>query len=320
MQTWLVHPGCGVWRDETGVRPVFRIMICFGLIYGIESALSTSIWFFIHLFSVFFYMLGLNQLTANIDPMNHGCIIVFNEFLSFVYLFLASLSATKIMAMFEGRSFWSYNLDLFRWKRKLFSGLIFGVIATAIIIGVRFFLEECNFIKTSVSFNFIFWDGLLSIVLTLLNTSGGNIVFWGYIQKTLSEQYGFYFSMFITAIVFSLVLIYSDFSKIDKENLLHVLSYFCVSFSFGILVCLAMRQTSSLWWSIGFSWGYFLLINFALNEYFVPVISNNSLMRNGLMAFNNTSLYHYFVCFICNVLFIFLMIIFRKIQKKNGNL
>lgn len=316
MQTWLVRPGCGVWRDETGVRPVFRIIIFFGIVYGVISGAWTSAWFFIHLFYVFKYILGHTQLKLHRYPSGRGCILVFTEFLGNSSFFLAVLITTKIMAMLEGRSFWSYNLGLFRCWIKLFFGFLMGILSMAVALGIMLFLGEVHFTKVSFSMSFVIWDGILSIVLNFFVMFGSELMFRGYIQKTLNEKYGFYFSLFVSTILFSVVRIYNTFSQINKENLGSVLSSFCVYFSLGVLLCLAIRKTSSLWWSIGFHWGYFLFISFMVNEYFVPNFSNNSLISGGFIRFGGTSFQHHLIYFFYNAFFILLMIIFKKTENK----
>lgn len=309
------------WRDKSGIRPVFKIIIFFGLVYGIISSESACVWFFQHLFSIFNYMLGYAQLTGGDDYTDRGTIFIAYEFLPFLFYFSAALIATKIMALFEGRSFWSYNLGLFRCSKKLFFGFVFGVFSIIFILASLFLFGQYSFSKISFSFSFIFWDGLLSIGFNFLRACSFEVIFRGYIQKILNENYGFYFSLCMTTFIFSSAQVYQIFPQVNKENLIEALSYFGFYLLFGGLLCFSIRRTSSLWWSIGFHWGYYIFLSFLTNEFFVPNFSDDSLIRNRFVVLSGTLVQRHLIEATCIALLIFLMVIFTdKKENENGKL
>lgn len=172
-----------------------------------------------------------------------------NEALLLVPVFMA----TAVMAGFERRSVFSYGLAGPKPLRNLSNGLLCGIAALSFLILLLLGggLAQTHWRGLSVL-------GILGQALAWLGVSWligltEEMAFRGYLLQTLARGMGFWPAALVTSLLFaSLHITNADETVIGIINV----------FGAGMILCLALKRSFSLWWSIGFHAGWDYSENF----------------------------------------------------------
>ncbi|WP_298225346.1 CPBP family intramembrane glutamic endopeptidase [Acidocella sp.] len=169
--------------------------------------------------------------------------VMLNELL----LLLPVLLASWVMAHIEGRSVLSYGLSSTRAARLLGAGLLVGVVTLSFLMALLLAGGLAQF----------HWSGLpvpagVGFALAWLGTSlliglTEELAFRGYLQQTLARGMGFWPAALLTSLAFGTLHLFNA-----HESAIGILNVFGV----GMILCLALQRTKSLWWPIGFHAGW----------------------------------------------------------------
>jgi len=174
-------------------------------------------------------------------------------FLNELALLLPVCGATGAMAVLEDRSFLSYGLDGAHRTRRLAGGLLAGVAALGLLAGIL--LVTGYGVATPGPLG---WAGNLGYgaawaAVSLLVGFTEEFAFRGYVLRTLTQGVGFWPAAFCTSAVFG---------AMHGANHGETLIGLGQDGAAGLLFCLGLRLTKSLWWSIGFHGGWDYAENF----------------------------------------------------------
>jgi membrane protease YdiL (CAAX protease family) len=156
--------------------------------------------------------------------------------------------AAWIISKIEGRRLGQYGLPGSEALRKNFwVGLLIGLVATSSTVLAIFALHGVRFTSAAIHGTAILTAGAAWGLAFLLSGLAEEFLFRGYAQFTLTTGMGFWPSAFLLSGLFGLV-----HATNGGETVLGDLSVV----SFGLLLCLFLRQTGNLWCAVGFHLGY----------------------------------------------------------------
>jgi len=156
--------------------------------------------------------------------------------------------AAWVMSKVEGRTVGQYGLPLKQGLTKhLWLGLWIGFLANSATLVVIYLLHGVQFTKPSLHGMAILtaaaaWGGAF-----LLSAIAEEFLFRGYTQFTLTTGIGFWPAALLLSALFGLGHLSNK-----GENILGALSVI----AFGLLLCLFLRRTGTLWCAVGFHLGY----------------------------------------------------------------
>ncbi len=236
MHGWLELPGAGWWRGPEGVRPGWRAAIYALLMVALVAGL---IWLLVRLQPP--WLRPTAALSAGFIALNE------------LMLLLPVFAATAVMTGLEGRSFLSAGLLGPRSGRSLAGGLLAGIAALSLLMAL---LLAGGLAQSS-------WRGLppLALATNLLAWLGAclliglteELAFRGYLQQALSRGLGFWPAALVTSLIFGLLHVTNQ-----HESVIGIVNV-CGA---GLILCLGLRRTGSLWWPIGFHAGWDFSENF----------------------------------------------------------
>lgn len=236
MRAWLKRPGTGWWRGPGGVRPGWR-----GAAYGLLLVVLVA---------------GEIWLLATLRPpwlkpeaaLSAGFVLL-NELL----LLLPVLAATAMMAGLEGRSLLSCGLAGPRPGRRLGAGLLTGIAALSLLMALLLAggLGETHW--RGLLARQILLNGLAWLGVSLLVGLTEELALRGYLQQTLARAIGFWPAALLTSLIFGALHITNP-----HENVIGIANV-CGA---GLILCLGLYRTGSLWWPIGFHGGWDFSENF----------------------------------------------------------
>lgn len=163
------------------------------------------------------------------------------------FIFILGI-ATWVMSKIEGRKLGQYGLPLRRGLTKqLWLGLSIGFLATSGTMFLIYLLHGVRLATPAIRGTAILtwaaaWGGAF-----LLAAIAEEFLFRGYAQFTLTTGIGFWPSAWLLSGLFGLGHITNQ-----GETVFGALSVV----SFGLLLCLFLRRTGTLWCAVGFHIGY----------------------------------------------------------------
>jgi len=155
--------------------------------------------------------------------------------------------ATWVMARLERRSVFSYGFEGGEKFLRFASGVACGCLGLSLLIGVMWANGSLVFDGVATSGATAWKYGIAWAALFTLVGIAEESQLRGYIQYTLARGIGFWWSASLLSIVFA--LLHSD---IAAESLLGLLA----DFALGMVFCLSLWYTKSLYWAIGFHSGW----------------------------------------------------------------
>ncbi|HTQ70294.1 MAG TPA: CPBP family intramembrane glutamic endopeptidase [Acidocella sp.] len=168
-------------------------------------------------------------------------------------LLIPVLAATAVMAGLEGRSVLSCGLAGPLPGRNLMGGLLAGIAALSLLMALLLVggLAESHLRGLSVravATNLLAW---LSVCLLVGLTE--ELAFRGYLQQVLSRGMGFWPAALLTSLIFGLLHSFNP-----HESVIGI----AAACGAGLIFCLGLRRTFTLWWPIGFHAGWDFSENF----------------------------------------------------------
>ena len=156
--------------------------------------------------------------------------------------------AAWVMSRIEGRRIGQYGLPLKQGLMKhLWLGLSIGFLASSATVLIIFLLHGLQIARptihgTTILMSAAAWGGAF-----LLSGIAEEFLYRGYAQFTLATGIGFW----PAAVILSALFGFGHLSN-KGENISGALSVV----SFGLLLCLFLRRTGTLWCAVGFHLGY----------------------------------------------------------------
>ncbi len=223
------------------MRPWLRIVIFFGM-------LAVLFGIVLLVFPVFARNIPRNALivSGRFTPL----LVCLNE----LVLLLPVLGATIAMSRLENCGFGAYGLRGPRRFRRLGGGLISGFAALSLVAYVLLLTRHGVIAPNRSNIRYgIEWLGA-----SLLTGFTEELAFRGYLLKTLGDAIGFWRAALITSVVFAAM---HGFNQ--GETIAGLLGLAAA----GMVLCLGIRWTGSLWWAIGFHGGWDYAENFAFGTH-----------------------------------------------------
>jgi uncharacterized protein len=236
MYGWLIRPGAGWWRGPEGVRAGWRAAV-FAVV--LAALVGGEIWLLARLQPP--WLRPEAQLSAGLVALNE------------LMLLLPVLAATVVMTSLEGRSILSCGLAGARSGRRLAGGLLAGIAALSLLMALLLASGHAETTWSGLSTRQIVADlfGWLGVCLLVGLTE--EAAFRGYLQQALSRGMGFWPAALVTSLVFGLLHVVNA-----HESIIGIANV-CGA---GLIFCLGLQRTGSLWWSIGFHAGWDFSENF----------------------------------------------------------
>jgi uncharacterized protein len=160
---------------------------------------------------------------------------------------LAIFIALRIMTGMERRPILSYGYRDKQFARRLAAGAFCGILSLTFLIGILWKAHLLVFGGFSIggtgAWKYAFAWALIALLVGIVEES----LLRGYLQFTLTRALGFWWPAFLLSIAFALWNISND-----GESLLGLT---VVGFG-GLVFCLSLWYTRSLWWAIGFHAGW----------------------------------------------------------------
>jgi membrane protease YdiL (CAAX protease family) len=157
--------------------------------------------------------------------------------------FAIIMGATAVMARIEGRSVWSYGLSMTRMGRLILAGLAGGFISLSLLVGALDATGYLMFDGMSLHGLSILGYGLVWLMAFVMVGCSEEAIFRGYLQSTLARGMGFWPGALVLSLLFGAVHISNH-----GESVLGIAEVVAA----GLILCLLLRLSGSLWLSIGF--------------------------------------------------------------------
>jgi uncharacterized protein len=185
-------------------------------------------------------------------------------------LVIAVFAATWVMARIEKRRLFSFGYAGGDKVLRLASGAIWGFVSLTVLIGVLWERGSLVFDGKSLSglraWEYAFAWALVFLLVGIFEES----LLRGYLQYTLSRGIGFWWAALLLSVAFALLHV-----RNSGESPLGLLSVGAG----GLVFCLSLWYTKSLWWAVGFhagwDWG---------QSYFYGTPNSGLVMKGHLLA------------------------------------
>lgn len=253
MRGWLNRPGTNWWRGQNGVRAGYRVLVFIAVYILVGILLAVLLHGLAH-FLIHDHA-GVSQAAlahhstspsaSHLHPKKRHMRLPM--WLSECLAILVVLIATKIMTWLEDRSLWSCYLTARKRVGPLLIGLACGIAALAVLIGLLLVTGHAHIGFPQADWGVILRNCLFGLILALLIGFNEELTFRGYIQQTLNSRLGFWLALVLTSALFCVAHLGNP-----NENFIGIASVFGA----GVVLCIGLRQTGALWWSIGFHAGW----------------------------------------------------------------
>ncbi|HEX9139379.1 MAG TPA: type II CAAX endopeptidase family protein [Steroidobacteraceae bacterium] len=185
-------------------------------------------------------------------------------------LVLGLFIATWVMSKIEKRPVLSYGLTDSRMMRRFFFGLAVGLLSISALVGALWTTHLLVFDGRVLSGAAIWKYAALWAALDLLVAFFEEGLFRGYLLHTLTRGLNFWWAALITSVLFG-----AAHGHNPGESPIGMIT----AALGGLVLCLSLWLTGSLWWAIGMHTG----MNWA-ESYLYGMISSGSESQGGLIA------------------------------------
>jgi membrane protease YdiL (CAAX protease family) len=229
-----------IFVEADGLRARWRFLLfAFGIVLGtwfVEEPLAR--------FLAQSFAIKLDELSAPV--------ILIRKFVLCVSVFLV----TAIAAMLERRRLDRYGLPVEQAFGKFFwKGMLAGLLVVTFVAGAMILSGGMALHGLALHGSEIAKLGLLWLGANILVGIGEEYTFRGYALQSLWRGAGFLPAALITSAIFA-----GDHLEKPGENAMDI----GMIFFLGLILCLSVRQTGSLWWAVGwhaaFDFGQLFLI------------------------------------------------------------
>jgi uncharacterized protein len=219
---------------------------------------------------VVIFCLGANALADWVthDPRKPTMIEPLPGLLNESALLGALFLATLIMARIEKRPVLSYGFQDGRRAMRLVTGFIVGFLLISGLVGVLWATGALAFGDTILQGSIAWKYAVLWAALSLTVGFFEEGLLRGYLQSTLTRGLGFWWAALLLSVLFGCLHLGND-----GESLAGILNIMVA----GLVCCLALRLTGSLWWIVGVHAG----IDFA-ESYFYGTPDSGMLVQGHL--------------------------------------
>jgi hypothetical protein len=163
---------------------------------------------------------------------------------------IPALIATWILAKIEGRPLMAYGFQGKARATRFLSGLVWGFVAISALVLTLWKLGNAALGPGSMPASQALADAAMWGAAFLLTGFFEESLFRGYVQFTLTRGIGFWWGALLVASAFGLT-----HTMNEGESLVGLASVVGV----GLVFCLSLWYTGSLWWAVGFhaawDWG-----------------------------------------------------------------
>jgi membrane protease YdiL (CAAX protease family) len=164
-------------------------------------------------------------------------------------LFLPVLGATCAMAWLEDQPVWAYGLQGPARVRLLLMGMLAGLAALSVVVGVILFSGHGVAARGDLNALGDLRYGVEWLAVSMLIGLTEELAFRGYLLRALERGIGFWPAALLTCVLFA------GGHVVDQgETPMGLIGLLAA----GMLFCVAVKRTGSLWWAIGFhgAWDY----------------------------------------------------------------
>jgi membrane protease YdiL (CAAX protease family) len=179
------------------------------------------------------------------------------------------LGATAVMRRIEKRSIWSYGLSGPNKLTNFLVGLVGGFVSLSVVVGALYAGGYLAFDGLALHGVSIAGYALVWLLAFFMVGVAEETIFRGYLLTTLTRGMGFWPGATLLSVLFAVAHISNK-----GENVLGILQVFIA----GMVLCLMLRVTGSLWMSIGFhtTWDW-------AQSYFYGTPDSAKLMKGHLL-------------------------------------
>ncbi|MGE4482140.1 lysostaphin resistance A-like protein [Acidocella sp.] len=237
MEGWLGRSGTGRWwRGAQGVKAGWRAALYVVLLMLVVAG---EIWGLARLHPP--WLKPQAALSADFVMLNE------------LFLLMPVLAATAVMARMEKRSVVSCGLEGRHVWRLLLKGLGVGIAALSLLEGLLLVSGHASLRWQGEGVHQIALSGFGWLAACLLTGLTEELAFRGYIQQALTRGMGFWPAACATSLIFGGLHVTNQ-----HESVIGILNV-CGA---GLIFCLGLWRTGTLWWSIGFHAGWDFSENF----------------------------------------------------------
>jgi uncharacterized protein len=229
--------GNSIFRGPNGIRAGWRALIFLAVVAGLVVAVNIVIWLVLHFLLHRPAQFGTaSSLSPVVAVLSDGAIFVFTA--------LAALIMTRI----EHRKWGQYGLPVrFAFGRHFWLGTLVGFLAISTSLLVIFALHGFHLTGLAIHGKTILTATAAWTAAFVVVGLGEEFAFRGYLQFTLTTGMGFWPAAILLSALFGLA-----HAANPGESKVGLLSVVC----FGLLFCLFLRRTGTLWWAVGFHAGW----------------------------------------------------------------
>ena len=213
--------------------------------------------------------IAIQAALAHLHPKPHGALspgfLIAGELTAVALI----LGATAVMGRLEGRSVWSYGLAGARPLSDLAAGAVGGLISLTVLVvllsAARLLLFDGVVLHAAQAVAY----GATWLLAFLLVGLAEEMMFRGYLQTALSRRIGFWKAAAVLSVLFAAAHLGNRGETVP--GLLGVVAA-------GLLFCLLLRVSGSLWLGIGFhaAWDW-------SQSYLYGVADSALVFQGGLM-------------------------------------
>lgn len=292
MYGWLNRPGTNWWRGQDGVRAGFRVVLFIIIFFPISGLIDGGT----ALISVLARAADSSSLntTSNafggsLDKVQaHPSFAVSLQaiahhpppqpvlLLQAVSAVISILITVAIMTRLEKRSLVSCYLEAKHQIGLVIIGLICGLAAFILALVIVVVTGHASLHPQHQPLGADLYYGFTWIVIALISAFVTEFSLRGYVQQTLTAGMGFWGALILTSLApcvgtLGMVLLTKSF------NITAIIS----TFGLGVMLCVGLRQTGSLWWSIGFEAAWGVCQNFLFGST-VKILHTSMIMPGAL--------------------------------------
>ncbi|PQV44865.1 hypothetical protein B0G83_12096 [Paraburkholderia sp. BL21I4N1] len=191
-----------------------------------------------------------------------------------IVMILAGLVATKVMSLIDKRSWLDYGLRAPHRAAHLAQGLFFGVLAMSLMMATLRYFHAVTIEPSGMQLGPLIQSAAVWAALFLLVGFNEELSFRGYVFFRLLRGVGPVVATLVTAAIFALTHMGNP-----GETVYGIASVAAA----GIVFCLAVWRTGSLWWIIGFhaAWDW--------SQSFVFGVADSGAMASGHWLTSHTT-------------------------------
>jgi membrane protease YdiL (CAAX protease family) len=226
-----------IFRGPNGIRAGWRVLIFLAIVAGLVAAVNLVVWLVMH------FVLHRSPhfgTTSSLSP----AVAVLSDGSIFVFTGLAAL----IMSRIEHRKWGEYGLSGgLAFRQHFWLGTLVGFIAISASLLAIFALHGFQLTGLAIHGKTILTATAAWTAAFVVVGLGEEFAFRGYLQFTLTTGMGFWPAAILLSALFGLA-----HAPNPGESKFGLISVVC----FGLLFCLFLRRSGSLWWAVGFHAGW----------------------------------------------------------------